>query len=124
MRRPPNFTTSQWSLITDLWKGSWTSKAECGGHRYLPWTGGSDEQPPTSDELALMGLICGECEVITMCARYALNGNKGRGVEGGFYAGVWLPWVLVSDTASDKSTRVLARRQLRSLLVVKKKVAG
>lgn len=71
-----------------------------------------------------MGLICGECEVITMCARYALNGNKGRGVDGGFYAGVWLPWVLASDTASAKSMRARSRRQLRSLLVAKKKVAG
>lgn len=68
---------------------------------------------PGQLDLNQMNLICSECPVRTACAKDALQCNNGSGVDGGFYAGVWVPWK--SDTESDRAryNRTTARRHLK-----------
>lgn len=86
---------------------SWTERAACVIHVDLPWT--SDHRPSEARRTA-MAAVCAQCPVLTKCAAYALKGHNGRGVEGGFYAGVWVPWP--SDyTRTDRKAaqRILAQ---------------
>lgn len=69
---------------------------------------------PGIADLRRMAAVCEQCPVIGQCANYALRGNDGRGVGGGFYAGVWLPW---SYYGEQKHLRATARRQLRRTAV-------
>src|SRR5689334_2327480 len=110
MTRPPNFNTSQWfhrDRDGDTWKG----QARCPEHLDLPWT---VDKKPDDNALIDMAMVCAECPVVLRCAEYALGTNNGRGVEGGFYAGMWIPW-----EASERGQgylRVRARRALRAAM--------
>lgn len=97
----------------------WIDHALCKEHQHLPWAGKKSrtlddrEAEPTKEECAKMSAICDDCPVrLGFCAPYALTGHKGRGVDGGFYAGVWIPWVI--DSHRDRSDRSIAR--IRELL--------
>jgi hypothetical protein len=61
-------------------------------------------------ELQAMSLICSECPVLANCAGF---GAAGRGVDGGFFAGMWLPWS--SASADSKQIRSMVRRRLKML---------
>ena len=63
-------------------------------------------------ELIAMHHICNQCPVRVPCARYALYSQ--RGIEGGFWAGVWLPWP--RTTAEANCARDRARRLLQATL--------
>lgn len=80
--------SSRWYLA-HLLDQPWTERAACIRHPRLPWT--EDTQPNTNDHLE-MATVCANCPVLAQCAEYALTGHDGGGVEGGFYAGVWIPW--------------------------------
>lgn len=61
-------------------------------------------------QLQDMRLICSTCPVVVKCAAF---GAAGRGVDGGFFAGVWLPWS--SASADSRQIRSMVRRQLKML---------
>jgi hypothetical protein len=112
MGRPPNFLASQWSHFSTETERRRNAYALCAEpeHRLLPWTA----EPPIDDrDIAAMEAVCNRCPVIGECAFEALNANRGRGVTGGFYAGVWLPWVNRNSVMSTKVERQRKREVLR-----------
>ena len=100
----------QWMKANSDMDRPWVSKAKCGWLLGLSWI--SDTTPQES-ELAHMRAVCDGCPVRTRCAAWATNANNGRGVDGGFYAGVWIPWATESD--GIRVVRSRARRRLREL---------
>lgn len=85
----------------------WMNKASCPRHMDLPWT--VDAMPDVNARRA-MCVVCAECPVIIECSRYALScGN------GGFYAGVWIPW---NDGESQRRMRSQARSKLKTRVKV------
>jgi hypothetical protein len=99
---------SQWyrQLRSSDW---WTEKAECHKRQELPWTGDS---APSPFERSTMASLCDQCPAIVDCARFALD----NGATGGFYAGVWLPWL--SEGRDNKAIRrhsltILRKRAIR-----------
>lgn len=59
-----------------------------------------------------MSAICSGCPVLVRCARHAVEGKNG-----GFYAGVWLPWWNSSaDGARNSRERHRAMETLRSIV--------
>lgn len=105
---------SQWYKQNALLNAGWVGNATCGRRQDLPWT--PDSRPSTLDQEA-MAAICDECPVIKKCAHHALHAQNGRLVEGGFYAGVWLPWPYSSESDDTRWLRDKGRRQLKNLLV-------
>ena len=90
----------------------WVTRAACGFHPTLPWTG---DPTPTPAERQAMSDVCGDCPVMTSCAVYALT----PAVVGGFYAGVWLPWPTGSRRETQersRARRILLRERRRSEL--------
>lgn len=65
-----------------------------------------------------MQTICGNCPVRQRCANYAVSSNGGRGVDGGFYAGLWLPWKTHGESADIRLMRSTNRRRLKSMQTV------
>lgn len=112
MRRMPNLSISQW-FRQNIWHGLWVIRARCGDFQELPWT--SDIEPATK-YLMTMQSICARCPVVRDCADHALTSNGGKGIEGGFYAGIWVPW-LSTDTTVSRTARDRALLRLRGLLV-------
>ena len=55
--------------------------------------------------MAEMASVCEGCPVFAQCALYALK------ADGGFYAGVWLPWK--HSTGNSQLLRTRARKALR-----------
>lgn len=96
---------------------TWRSKAQCLLHPKLPWT---QDWPPFDNEHDRMAAVCADCPVISECGDYALNSNYGHGVEGGFYAGTWIPWRAFKPTAEMRNQRRNARRRLRHQLTLVK----
>lgn len=86
------------SVSTNRWSG-----AKCVERRDLPWTSDTTPLPEQATEMAS---VCHTCPVLTQCALYAL-----KGADGGFYAGVWIPW----DHTTSPTLR-LTRRQARTTL--------
>lgn len=88
-------------VSTNRWAG-----AKCTGYRELPWT---DDAEPDAADIRAMQSICAECPVLARCANYAITGG-----DGGFYAGIWVPW---SKTMSEPlmATRRNARTALRHI---------
>jgi hypothetical protein len=82
----------------------WMVAAECQWHPDLPWT---DDLPPDMSSHQTMNTVCAACPVIVECSRHALDA-----AQGGFFAGVWLPW----NDGGDKNRRVRfrARSALKS----------
>jgi len=107
MRRFP-VKSCRWYL-DHLLNLSWTEYAACVFHVDLPWT---SDQRPAEVHRAAMAAVCAQCPVLTRCAAYALEGHNGRGVEGGFYAGVWVPWPSYYTRADRKHDREAAQRIL------------
>ena len=60
-----------------------------------------------------MATVCLECPVLSQCAAYALKGHNGNGVDGGFYAGVYIPWPTYYRHAQRDMSRRSARHALR-----------
>lgn len=86
----------------------WMNDAECQQHQDLPWT---DDLAPDFDRERTMNLVCSSCPVIIQCGRHALED-----AQGGFFAGVWIPWA-GSDGRNDSVRargRARARARLRS----------
>lgn len=110
MRRPPNISISQWFRQNALWDQIWVGRAPCSQRQDLPWIA---DRKPTLEEFASMAVICGQCPVMRDCAHYAVATNNGRGVDGGYYAGAWLPWVSHAESGEVKLMRTRARRDLR-----------
>lgn len=89
-------------------------KAMCGRNMALPWT--AEKCPEPSSLLVMQDICVNQCPVMFQCAQFALHGgNNGRGVDGGFYAGVWLPWVTQDERVAVRGARERARRLLRSM---------
>jgi hypothetical protein len=66
--------------------------------------------------MVAMADICEECPVRLHCANYAVNTNNGRGVDGGFYAGHWIPWKNHGESEDTRYIRYKSRRNLRNLI--------
>jgi len=82
----------------------WMEDAECRRHPQLPWT---DDLMPDMASHHFMSSICSACPVIVECSRHALDN-----AEGGFFAGVWLPW---SDGGKkNRKVRFRARSALKT----------
>lgn len=115
MGRPPNFLASQWFQLYSDDERRRNEHALCAKpeNRLLPWTG---EPPIHEREINAMTQICHQCPVQRECASIALGSNRGRGVDGGFYAGVWLPWVTRNSVISVKVERTRKREVLRRLV--------
>lgn len=114
MRRAANLAISQWFRSNSLLSPSWASRGPCGLDRPdLPWV---EDGWPTPEERMQMATVCASCPVITQCAQYAVYANGGRGIDGGFYAGVWLPWSYSTESEDTKLMRTQARRRLKKLL--------
>jgi hypothetical protein len=116
MGRAPNWTMTQWfRRLTpgDNWKG----KAPCSEypHHTLPWTG--DHSPSPEHYLAMIN-VCATCPVIIECARYAIED-----AEGGFYAGVWLPWTTIADSVANRGLRRRAKAALTDIVTMSRKRA-
>lgn len=80
----------------------WTG-ALCTKRPDLPWT---PDVTPEPGEQAQMAAVCADCPVLIRCAQLALK------QDGGFYAGIWMPWSLTSSVRIADERRV-ARRHLR-----------
>jgi len=106
-------STSSWLKNNAMLNGDWTTEGKCGEHEHLPWC---EDQKPDHSERVLMEEICDQCPVILKCADYALHSGNGRGVDGGFHAGVWIPWPSPGEGKSTTLARTQARRQLRRIL--------
>lgn len=57
-----------------------------------------------------MKAVCADCPMFAQCASF---GASGSGVDGGFFAGMWLPWS--SQSPDSKQIRSAVRRQLKVL---------
>lgn len=90
----------------------WVREARCGWLLELSWI--SDARP-TDDELDTMQRICDACPVRIACAQFATTANNGRGVDGGFYAGIWIPWANSTETEATRLVRSRGRRKLRQI---------
>ena len=107
--------TSRWFLRHFLLQ-PWTEHALCIRHPRLPWTGvvaGDRDASPTDEQFLTMARVCADCPVLNACAEYALIGHNGNGVDGGFYAGVWIPWPTYYRHAQRDQSRRRARHALR-----------
>lgn len=97
-------------------------RAQCKNHTTLPWVGkrcpGTERDlAPDPQECAAMSAVCDLCPIQINCAEFALtSGVNGRGVDGGFYAGVWIPWPADYGHRKRTDRSMDARRQLRNLL--------
>jgi hypothetical protein len=100
MRRAPNFRVSGWHRERQS-SDHWDEKAQCAARRDLPWAG--DNAPAAPQHLEMHG-ICSTCPVKLQCA---LSGTEGA--NGGFYAGVWLPWPTEYKKGKDERRSALAR---------------
>lgn len=112
VRRSPRMSISQWYAENALLNVAWSPLASCGAALHLPWT---DDARPGMREMAEMAAVCGGCPVFQRCAHYALSTNNGRGVEGGFYAGHWIPWGYSTESNDTKDMRRRARLELRRI---------
>lgn len=83
---------------------AWMADAECRRHPELPWT---DDLIPDMDSHQSMYAICSSCPVIAECSRHALDN-----AQGGFFAGVWLPWN--DGGKKNRKVRFRARSALKS----------
>jgi hypothetical protein len=97
----------------------WRRDAPCGWRLDLPWTGidvGVDNPVrPGFTALIEMRAICSSCPVSAKCAYEAVHGEvDGKGADGGFYSGSWIPW-------KGQQNRTLRRR---ARLVLEAKAAG
>lgn len=103
---------SKW--FDDYIDAAWKVRGDCGQRPDLPWT---DETQPDPMTCLSMGVICDACPVRVECADYAVNSRRRQGVEGGFYAGVWLPWRTASGSLSKEAAdaRARARTVLRRI---------
>lgn len=110
---------STWFRQNAIWNAIWTVRAECGSHQGLPWTA---DIRPGLDEFAQMHAVCLECPVRKACANYAVQANGGRGVDGGYYAGYWLPWPSSTETGDTKLLRSRARRSLKQVANIREVV--
>jgi hypothetical protein len=88
-------------------------KGLCRNHPELPWTADS---MPAGHDLDAMSDICRGCPVRASCAAYAVHSNNDRGIDGGFYAGYWLPWLTYQDSAENKRIRQRSKMWLRVFL--------
>lgn len=104
MRALPDFDAAQWSRELHY-------LGLCGKRRDLPWT---DNATPTPIQMRAMQSVCEQCPIRRECASFALNERCGRGTEGGFYAGVWWPWV--GQLEPSIYTRRGARKYLLNLI--------
>lgn len=76
-----------------------------------------EDRAPTDEQTAIMTAICDSCPVIMLCAKYALSANYKHGVDGGFYAGVYMPWKsYYRDRNPHEETRTKAKELLRQRL--------
>lgn len=92
---------------------AWKHDAACVEHPQLPWTGDVQPIPEFHRE---MQLICEECPVLLRCAKHALGSKRAHGADGGFYAGVWLPWIAPQASRSTREMRNHSRAVLRRML--------
>lgn len=107
MSRRPN-TLATW--FADFHKTPWMKQGPCGRKPHYPWT---DDLRPDPTLVRSMAAVCQECPVLRVCADFAVNANNGAGVDGGFYAGVWIPWQSSDPLNRHREGRRLARLYLR-----------
>jgi len=100
MGRKPNFRIAGWHKERQS-SDHWDEKAQCARRRDLPWAG---DHAPIAPQQVEMESICGNCPVQRQCAVSGLDGTNG-----GFYAGIWLPWPSEYRKAKDERSRALAR---------------
>lgn len=102
--------------FSDFVSDTWKTEGSCGGSNFsLPW---ASDTHPSPQVCATMAAICEHCPVRFSCAEYALSSHGGAGASGGFYAGVFIPWVNESGSMSIDSRAIKAhsRTVLRRLL--------
>lgn len=63
-----------------------------------------------------MAVVCAACPVIKECAAWAVT----SGVDGGFYAGYWIPWSSQAESLDVKHIRAWARRRLKDVAGIKR----
>lgn len=93
----------------------WMVKAKCSGRLDLPWI--ADRCPVPADLTAMHQVCMSQCPVLRECAQYALRAS---GAVGGFYAGVWLPWITYDAGPELRLARERGRRRLRVLAMGRK----
>lgn len=99
-----------WGLRNTVTGQPWRERAACREHPDLPWTA---DAAPRYDDAALMTAICAACPVWRDCAEHVLSAKK----QGGFWAGVWIPWVTMYEAGATRLTqRDRARATLRNRL--------
>lgn len=100
----------------------WDEYAQCKNHPSLPWVGKRRPETerdvaPNDQECTAMAAVCSLCPIRMRCAEFALTGGRNnRGVDGGFYAGVWIPWPADYGHRKRTDRSLDARRDLRALL--------
>jgi hypothetical protein len=77
--------------------------ALCSKRPDLPWT---PDVTPDAEEQARMAAVCAQCPVLILCAQASLK------QDGGFWAGIWMPWSITSSQRILEERRV-ARRALK-----------
>ena len=60
-----------------------------------------------------MRALCNSCPGQTKCALFALEANYGHGIDGGFYAGVYMPW---RSYYRERNPNLAERRHAKELL--------
>ena len=96
---------SKWfdNFVADIW----TIRGACREYPGLPW---AEDAAPGNGEQIIMAGICAGCPILLKCAEFAVYSREKRGVEGGFYAGVWIPWRNESDGGMSSANRDLKAR--------------
>jgi hypothetical protein len=109
----PPAESKKWfeNYVDDIWK----RRSLCNRRPELPWTA---DFSPSVGERSVMAAICMTCPVLKDCADYAHNSHGGAGVEGGFYAGVYIPWKSETGGLSreNRAVRADSRTTLRRLI--------
>lgn len=92
--------------LPELSTQGWRDRAECRTASYLPWTANARPEP---HEIEMMRTVCEDCPVLVKCTEQVLSEPE----QGGFWAGVWLPW---KTSRSDEEARGFPRKRARAIL--------
>ena len=109
--RAPRRIGVGWEQIFPVAEQLWRQRAACKGLSGMPWTA---DVTPKESEQAAMRSVCDNCPVLLECALHAHE----RREEGGFWAGVWLPWRTGADSNAVyrwQRARAILRNRLAAI---------
>lgn len=101
-------------LVRKGWAQQWQRRlhgAACRGRADLGWI---EEGPPSRQEFEAMREVCWGCPVRRACAEFVLDPDSG--VQGGMYAGVWVPWRGQNEDRAATRGHTRGRHEIKALM--------